>query len=59
VYLGGGIPPRILPALEQSQFLKAFRNKGPMSDLMVRIPVHVILNRRAALLGVACHGLEG
>ena len=58
VYLSGGIPPRILPALEQGPFMQAFRNKGRMSDLLARVPVHVILNPKVALLGAACHGLE-
>jgi glucokinase len=58
VYLGGGIPPRILPALEQERFMEAFRHKGRMSDLLARVPVHVILNPKVALLGAACHGLE-
>jgi len=57
VYLGGGIPPRILPALEHPRFLEAFRRKGRFADLLSRIPVRVILNPKAALLGVACHGL--
>lgn len=58
VYLGGGIPPRILPALEQGRFMEAFRRKGRFSDLLARVPVHVILNPKIALLGAACHGLE-
>jgi len=58
VYLGGGIPPRILPALEDEQFMKAFRHKGRMSDFLARVPMHVILNPKVALLGAACHGLE-
>ncbi|NIO71836.1 MAG: glucokinase [Anaerolineae bacterium] len=58
VYLGGGIPPRILPTLEQKPFREAFRHKGRMSDLLARVPVHVILNPKVALLGAACHGLE-
>ncbi|MGB9724487.1 MAG: glucokinase [Chloroflexia bacterium] len=58
VYIGGGIPPRILPALQQGNFLEAFRSKGRMEELLARIPVHVILNPRAALLGAACRGLE-
>jgi glucokinase len=57
VYLGGGISPRILPALEQERFLEAFRSKGRHSDLMERMPVHVILNPEVAILGVACYGL--
>ena len=58
VYLGGGIPPRILPILENGHFMEAFRAKGRLSDLVARIPVHVILNPKAALLGAAQHGLE-
>ena len=58
VYLGGGIPPRILPALENGRFMEAFRRKGRLSDLVARIPVRVILNPKAALLGAASHGLE-
>lgn len=58
VYLGGGIPRRILPALKHERFMKAFESKGRLSDLMARIPVHVIVNPKAALLGAACHGLE-
>lgn len=53
VYVGGGIAPKILPALERGSFLDAFRAKGPMADLMATIPVHVILNDHAGLLGAA------
>ncbi len=53
LYLGGGIPPRILPALKQSAFMKAFTDKGRFRDLLSKIPVRVILNDKAALLGAA------
>ena len=58
VYLGGGIPPRILPALKQGGFMEAFRNKGRFSDLLARVPVKVILNAKIALLGAAWYGLR-
>ena len=58
IYLGGGIPPRILSALSGPRFLDAFRNKGRMSALVANIPVHVILNPKVALLGAAYHGLD-
>jgi glucokinase len=58
VYLGGGIPPRILPALKCERFVEAFRHKGRLLGLLARMPVHVILNPKVALLGAACHGLE-
>jgi len=58
VYLGGGIPPRILPALQKGPFMDAFRRKGRMSELMERIPVHVIMNPKAALLGAASYAMS-
>ena len=58
VYLGGGIPRRILPFLTNGRFMKSFRYKGRMSDLVSQIPVFVILNPRIALLGAASYGFE-
>ena len=57
VYLGGGIPPRIIPALESEHFLEGFHRKGRMSDLLTHMPIHVIINPKAALLGAARYGL--
>jgi glucokinase len=53
IYLGGGIPPRILPKLEEGTFLRAFTNKGRFEGLLRAIPVFVILNDKAALMGAA------
>jgi glucokinase len=58
VYLGGGIPPRILPALKQEGFMQAFLNKGRLSDFLKNVPVYVILNPKIALIGAALYGLE-
>ncbi len=58
VYLGGGIPRRILTALERPEFLRAFGSKGRMSPLLARVPVHVITNPDVALIGAACYGLQ-
>ena len=57
VYIAGGIPPRILPALRHRRFLAAFRNKGRLSYLLEDMPVHVVLNSQAGLLGAAHYGL--
>lgn len=53
VYVGGGIAPRILPRLRSGPFLQAFFDKGRMRPLLEAMPVKVILNDRAALLGAA------
>jgi glucokinase len=57
VYLAGGIPMRILPALREGGFMRAFTAKGRMRDLLSGVPVHVVM-RRAALLGAALRGFE-
>ena len=57
IYLGGGIPPRILPALRHPRFLDAFRNKGRFAQLLERIPVHVIATPASGLYGAARHAL--
>jgi glucokinase len=55
LYLGGGIPPRILPALRDAAFLRAFGAKGRMAELMSAFPVHVILDPAAALAGAIAY----
>lgn len=58
LFLGGGIPPKILPLLRRGTFRRAFVNKGRFRDLVDRFPVRVILNQHTALLGAAQHALE-
>jgi glucokinase len=58
VYIGGGIPPRILPQLRQSNFLQVFRSKGRFSSMMATIPVYVIRNPKVALYGAAYEALR-
>ena len=58
VFVGGGIAPKILPALKNGRFMAAFRAKGPMSELVSRIPVMVILNAETGLLGAAVYAQE-
>jgi glucokinase len=53
IYLGGGIAPKILPKLLDGTFMRAFLDKGRFAARLERIPVRVILNDKAALLGAA------
>jgi glucokinase len=55
MYLGGGIAPKILKTMQNGHFLKAFTDKGRLSELCIHTPVHVILESRAALLGAAAY----
>lgn len=58
LFLGGGMTPHILPALEKPHFLESLRNKGRFRPLLTDMPVHVILNNRAGLFGAASFGLQ-
>jgi glucokinase len=53
VFVGGGIAPKILPALTDGRFLRAFRQKPPLDAMLADIPVKIILNAQAGLLGAA------
>ncbi len=57
IYLGGGIAPAILPALSRADFLDAFLDKGRLREFMTEVPVRVILDDTAALLGAARYAL--
>jgi glucokinase len=58
VYIAGGIPARVIPALEDPAFMHAFRKKGRLSDVLENIPVYVVTNRTVALLGAAASGFD-
>ncbi|MFQ3671600.1 MAG: glucokinase, partial [Verrucomicrobiia bacterium] len=53
IYLGGGIIPKLLPSLDPEVFAATFRGTGPLREVLARIPVRIILNDKAALLGAA------
>ncbi len=57
VYLGGGLPPRVLPLLIEPAFVQAFHGKGRMTETLERIPLHVVARSDAALIGAAARGL--
>ncbi|MFO7984732.1 MAG: glucokinase [Desulfatiglandaceae bacterium] len=58
VYLGGGIPPKILPRLQENGFAGAYTDKGRFREVVQGIPVRVILNEQSALLGAAGAAFE-
>jgi len=55
VFVGGGIAPKILPALANGTFMRAFRAKPPLEAMLAAMPVKVILNAEAGLLGAAVY----
>ena len=55
LYVGGGIAPRIIEKLKDGTFMKAFTDKGRLSQLLINMPVRIILEPRAAQLGAAAY----
>jgi glucokinase len=55
MYVGGGIAPKILEKLKDGTFIKAFQDKGRLSQLLINMPVRVILDSGAALMGAAAY----
>ena len=53
IFLSGGISPKILPKLTGPGFMNAFLEKGRLRPLLESIPVQVIMNDKAGLLGAA------
>ncbi len=53
VYVAGGIAVKILPKLKDGTFFRAFCQKEKLGEMLSRIPIHVILNEKAPLLGAA------
>ena len=53
VVIGGGIPPKILPALQTGTLLDRFHAKGRFTNWMNGIALRIALEPRAALLGAA------
>ena len=53
VYVTGRIAPRILTALDRGRFMERFVKRGKMETLLARIPVGVIIDDQAPLMGAA------
>ncbi|MFH1566472.1 MAG: glucokinase [Gemmatimonadota bacterium] len=56
VYIGGGIAPKMIERLRSGAFMDAFAEKGRVSEVLRDMPVYVVLNDKAGLLGAAYFG---
>ncbi len=53
IYIGGGIAPKILPAITGKDFMHSFASKGRFEELLSGMQVKIALNPDTALLGAA------
>ena len=60
LFLAGGITPKILLKLQGPLFMQSFLQKGRLRPLVESIPVQVVTNEKAGLLGAArCAAARG
>ncbi|MBT6596340.1 MAG: glucokinase [Nitrospina sp.] len=57
VYLGGGIAPKVVPLLKEGSFMEAFLAKGRFENVLSQIPVKVVMDETAPLLGAAQYAM--
>ena len=55
MYLGGGIAPKLVKKMQDGTFMREFCNKGRLSAMIQQMPVRIILEQRAALMGAAAY----
>lgn len=53
LYIAGGIAPKIRAALESGEFMQGYHDKGRLSHAIAEIPVRIVDNPEAPLLGAA------
>jgi glucokinase len=58
IYIAGGIAAKILPLMQDGRFLNAFQDKGRVSTLIEKIPVHIVLSPQVGLVGSVLYALQ-
>jgi glucokinase len=53
IFLAGGIAPKIVPLLRDGNFMEAFLAKGRFEKYLLKVPVKVVMDESAPLLGAA------
>lgn len=59
LFLGGGIPPKIAPLLQQESFYRHYLDSDRMQHLLETIPIRVIKNDKTALIGAGWYAAYG
>lgn len=58
VYIAGGIAAKILSKLQDGRFFKAFCGAGKLAQVLVSVPIAVVMNEDAPMLGAAYQALS-
>jgi glucokinase len=55
LFLAGGIPPKIAPLICDPSFIKNYLDCDRMQHVLKDVPIRIVLNHKAPLLGSACY----
>lgn len=58
IYIAGGIAAKILTLMQDGRFLQTFKDKGRVSTLIEKIPVHIVLSPQVGLVGSVLYALQ-
>ncbi len=58
VYIAGGIATKILPKLQEGAFFKVYCGAGKLAAVLERVPISVVVNDNAPMLGAAYQALS-
>ncbi len=58
LYVAGGVTAKNMPLIRDGSFLSAFSHKGRMSLLLDKVPVHLVTNQSAGLIGAALRAAQ-
>lgn len=58
IYVAGGIVAKILPKLQDGAFFQAFCGASKLAPVLARIPISVVVNEDAPMLGAAYEALS-
>lgn len=56
LFIAGGIPPKLRKLIKPAEFMFFFKQVGRLNELLEKMPVHLVLNEKTALLGAIRRG---
>jgi glucokinase len=59
LFLGGGVPPKIAPLLQQKSFYEHYMDCDRMQHLLETVPIRIVKNDKTGLIGAAWYGAYG
>ena len=58
IYISGGIAGKNLSYLKESEFIQSFHAKGRMQNILAHIPINIVTNQEAGLIGATQYALS-